>query len=233
MTLRIASLAMAALLGACAAPPRSEPKESGCSKPTPPAAPAARVGEPAALLARVWQCTGGRSVTVYPRADAADIVVNGCQMAMTRVASDTGTLYENKTLAFWDQGTNASLVSKAGAVMGCREVPLLSHIEDARVRGVTWRGHALDGSWHIDIGPGPWLAFVQAGAPAQVFGRSARVTNPNTGSTLYTANRGERTISVEVATQVCRDRSGNTLPGSVQISLEGAAYQGCGIPLSR
>lgn len=154
-------------------------------------------------------------------------------MPMARIPADTGALYENKALTFWDQGATASLVSKAGAVLGCREVPLLSRIEDARVRGVTWRGQGLDGSWHIDIGPGAWLTFVQAGAQPLVFGRPARVTNPNAGTTLYTASRGERTISVALATEICRDPSGNTMPASIRIILDGTTYQGCGAPLSR
>ena len=178
-------------------------------------------------------CSDKRSVTVYPKGNAADIVVNGCQSSMTRVAADAGTLYENSTMAFWDKGATASLVVRTGGVVSCREIPLMSRIEDARIRGVSWRGHSVDSSWSIEIGPGPSLRFNRDGSPPDTFGAPARVINPNTGATLYTASKGNRTILVEVEPERCRDQAGNTLPGAVSVSLDGMVHEGCGIPLSR
>ncbi len=230
------SLAMAALASGCASNPGTTalPGSPGCATASlPPVPSAAPATADAPLLARVWMCSDKRPVTLYPRGNAADIVVNGCQSSLTRVAADAGTLYENSTLAFWEKGTTASLLVRTGGVVSCHEIPLLSRIEDARVRGVNWRGHGLDGSWSIEVGPGPWLRFNRDGLQPDTFGRSARVINPNTGITLYTASNGHRTISVEVEPEKCRDQAGNTLPGAVSVSLDGKVHEGCGIPLSR
>jgi hypothetical protein len=32
---------------------------------------------------------------------------------------------------------------------------------------------------------------------------------------------------------MCRDKAGNTLPGSADAVLDGVALEGCGVPLSR
>jgi len=126
-----------------------------------------------------------------------------------------------------------SVQSSLGPGIKCCDDALMAQLEDAHRRGVNWRGHDVGGAWHIDLGPGTQLTFARTGTAPQVFGRPARVINPHTGITQYTASQGARTISVMLATTPCRDMAGNTLPGSVVIGLDGVNYTGCGMPLGR
>ncbi len=232
----------AALATGCASGPEPVTLEGhpGCKTPDLPAQPtsstssapqAAQDAPP--LLARVWLCNNTHTVTLYPKAGHADIVDRGCQMRLAQVPAASGTRYENEAAVFWDKGSAATLQRKPGRQQACREIVLMSQIEDARIRGVTWRGHDVEGKWHINIGPGPGLTLVQAGKPPIVFARPTSVSDPNTNTTVYTARQGADAVSVKVTDLLCRDRAGNTLPNSVDIVLNGNDLEGCGLALTR
>lgn len=230
----LGGLILSALVAGCASRPEPVSLEGspGCSAPALPSQPVV-VGTPLPLLARVWLCSDQKTIAIYPRGNSIDLLDRGCQMTLPRVASASGARYENQAVAFWDKGSEATLQRKPGRVHGCREILLMSQLEDARIRGVTWRGHGVDGDWHMDVGPGAGLTFVRAGVPALVFNRPTSVTDPNTRTSVYTARQGEHTITVKLTDLLCRDKAGNTLPGSADIVLDGATYEGCGVALSR
>ena len=236
-TLLLGGLLLTALLSGCASGPGPETLEghAACTSPALPAAPraAASAAAPAPLLARVWLCSDRRTITLYPKAEGADILDRGCQMPLARLPVASGARYENRAVVFIDKGSEALLQRKPGRPLSCREITLMSQIEDARIRGVTWRGHGVDGGWHIDIGPGPGLTLVRAGAAPLAFARPTSVTDPNTKTTVYTARQGSNTITVKLTDLMCRDKVGNTLPGSTDVVLDGVALEGCGVPLSR
>jgi uncharacterized membrane protein/membrane-bound inhibitor of C-type lysozyme len=233
--MRIATLCVAVLLGACAAPREPDMPWAGCMAPALPAAPSpgASVAAAAPLTARVWLCSDQRTVTLYPKGTNADLLDRGCQMPLLRVPSASGTRYENPAVVFEDKGGEAILQRKPGPPHTCREIALMSQIEDARIRGVTWRGHGVNSDWHIDVGPGPGLTLVRAGAAPLVFARPTSIADPNTNTTVYSAKQGSSTITVKLTDLMCRDKVGNTLPGSADVVLDGVALEGCGVPLSR
>ncbi|MGE0331163.1 MAG: MliC family protein [Ramlibacter sp.] len=227
-------LCATALLSGCASGPGPETLEghAACTAPALPAAPRAGAA-PAPLLARVWLCSDRRTVTLYPKAEGADILDRGCQMPLARVAAASGVRYENQAVVFIDKGGEALLQRKPGQPLACREITLMSQIEDARIRGVTWRGHGVGGDWHIDVGPGPGLTLVRAGVAPLVFSRPTSVSDPNTNTTVYSARQGNSTLRLKLTDLQCRDKAGNTLPGSVDAELDGVTLEGCGVPLSR
>lgn len=230
-------LCATALLSGCASGPGPETLEghAACTAPALPAAPraAASPAGPAPLLARVWLCSDRRTVTIYPKADGADILDRGCQMPLARVPAASGARYENRAVVFIDKGSEALLQRKPGQPLSCREITLMSQIEDARIRGVTYRGHGVNGDWHVDVGPGPGLTLVRAGAAPLVFARPTSVSDPNTNTTVYSARQGSSTLSLKLTDLKCQDKAGNTLPGSADAVLDGVALEGCGVPLSR
>ena len=235
MKTSIAVLCVAALLGACAVPREPHAPAAGCSTPVLPQAPggANAAAATAPLLARVWLCSDQRTVTLYPRGENAELLDRGCQMPMLRVPAASGARYESPAAVFHDKGSEALLQRKPGALHTCREITLMSQIEDARIRGVRFRGHGVDGDWHIDVGPGPGLTLVRAGAGPLVFARPTSVSDPNTRTTVFSARQGSHSLTVTLTDLKCRDKVGNTLPGSADIVLDGAALEGCGVPLSR
>ena len=155
----------AALATGCASGPEPVTLEGhpGCKTPDLPAQPtsstssapqAAQDAPP--LLARVWLCNNTHTVTLYPKAGHADIVDRGCQMRLAQVPAASGTRYENEAAVFWDKGSAATLQRKPGRQQACREIVLMSQIEDARIPvddHVRRERHlaAIEGQW----GPAP------------------------------------------------------------------------------
>ncbi len=240
--LSLSALTLGIVLSGCASRPPPETLEghATCMAPAlPPLPSAGAVAVPAAatppapLLARVWLCSDKRTVTLYPQGANADILDRGCQMPLTRVPAASGVRYENGAALFHEKGNEAVLQRKPGPSLSCREITLMSQIEDARIRGVTWRGHGVDGDWHIDVGPGPGLTLVRAGAPPLVFARPTSVSDPNTNTTVYSAKQGNSTLSLKLTDLKCSDKAGNTLPGSADAVLDGTTLEGCGVALSR
>ena len=45
--------------------------------------------------------------------------------------------------------------------------------------------------------------------------------------------KGAKEVTVKLTDLMCRDKVGNTLPGSADVVLDGVALEGCGVPLSR
>lgn len=234
--LSLSGLALGIALSGCASrpPPHTLEGHATCVAPTLPPMPAAAApAPPAPLLARVWLCSDKRTVTLYPKGTSADILDRGCQMPLQRVPAASGVRYENGAAMFHEKGSEAMLQRKPGPPLSCREITLMSQIEDARIRGVSWRGHGVDGDWHIDIGPGPGLTLVRAGAAPVVFARPTSVSDPNTNTTVYSARQGNNTLSLKLTDLKCSDKAGNTLPGSADAVLDGVTLEGCGVALSR
>lgn len=234
--LSLSGLALLVVLSGCATrpPPDTLEGSAACAAPTLPAAPrSASPTAPAPLLARVWLCSDRRTVTLYPKGNTAELLDRNCQMPLERVPAASGTRWENQAALFHDRGADAILQRKPGPELSCREIVLMSQIEDARIRGVAYRGHGVDGNWHIDVGPGVPLTLVRAGAAPMVFSRPTSVADPNTNTTLYSARQGDSNLTLKLTDVKCRDKAGNTLPGSADLVLDGVTLEGCGVPLSR
>ena len=56
-------------------------------------------------------------------------------------------------MQFWTEGDSARFERLPGSTVDCREIRSLSLLEDARVRGVTFRGVGNEPGWRLEIGP--------------------------------------------------------------------------------
>jgi len=230
-------LAAAALLAGCAGP---EPAMllTSCSAPMlPPAPPAATALQPGGLLrAQAWTC-GNRKLMVYPQVGAAKIVENGCQQVLPQVQAASGSRYEDRTLGFWNKGPTAELDVRPWRSYACTENRAASLLEDARVRGVTFRGQGVgpagQPAWTIEIGPGNVLVLSRDGGDRLVFTRLSAVVETGIGTAAYAGKTGSHSVSARVAELSCTDGGGNVLPGKFELQVDGVAYKGCGHPLSR
>lgn len=238
----MACLTLTLLLGAGAAAPA---QAAGCSVPMRPAAPKATAQADAqaapnavpnaALLAQVWACTDGRTVVTYPQPEGLRVVDGDCQRTLPPVPAGSGTRFEDRSLLFWSRGSTAQMRRKPGRVVACREFRQASLLEDARVRGVTFRGQGGAPRWLLEVGPGAGLTFTPPGdTQSLVFPRLASISDAASGTTAYTASAGGHTIRIKLTTDTCTEGPGAPqYPGAVTLEFDGVAYAGCGVPLSR
>ncbi len=232
----LATLVSVLLTAGCALlpEPAEPPVATDCAKPERPSQPALQAlvpGRP--LLAQVWGCTDKRTVVTYPQPDGLRVIERGCQRVLPAVATASGVRHEDAELLFWAKGTEAQMQRKPGPAIFCREFRSASVIEDARVRGISFRGQGNQPPWLVEVGPGNRVALLH-GAPATslVFPRLASITDDASATTVYTGKAGGNSVSVKVTEQPCIDNiSGTRYPGSIELRLDGVLSKGCGIPL--
>lgn len=230
------ALILPVLLAGCALLPQpAEPAVAeDCTKPERPSHTSADPADPARpLLAQVWACTDRRTVVTYPQADGLRVMDRGCQRVLPAVRSASGARYEDDEMLFWARGADAQLRRKPGPAIACREFRQASVLEDARVRGITFRGQGNEPGWLIEVGPGNRVALLQ-GIPARrlVFPRLASISDEPSATTVYTGRAGDNSISVKLTEQPCVDSmSGARFPGTVELQIDGVLRKGCGIPL--
>lgn len=237
---RLTVILAALWMAGCAAPGGHPPAGSdnpqagaGCAQPARPAV----ATDPATaqpMRAQVWACTDRRTVVTYPQPDRLRVVDRGCLRELPPVVSASGVRHEDAALMFWTRGTDALLQRKPGPPIVCREVRALSIYEDARVRGITFRGQGQEPGWLVEVGPGDTVMLQEgADAPRQVFRRLASISDAPSGTTVYTGRTNGRSLSVKLTGQPCRDtQSGARYPGSIELQIDGVLRKGCGVPLT-
>ncbi len=193
----------------------------------------------AALLAEGWRCEDGRTVgsRVLPGAKAVELRIESLRRSLPQVASASGVRFEDAEWLFWNRGAQAMLQRKPAPPVYCNEVRALSLIEDARARGITFRGQGNEPGWVLEVGPGNRM--VLAGMPGgpdflqlREWPDLAATPGPIYGSTRYTGESGGRRYTVIVVPDPCvDDMSGDRFPAGVRLEVDGRRLRGCGTPI--
>ncbi len=150
---------------------------------------------------------------------------------LPRIDSDSGEFYEAGDVSFRSEGEEAMLTVAGQNYQNCHLLPERGPWENARRRGVDFRGVGNEPSWYLEIQSGRQLLFVgDYGAQ--------RVMVPDTGGEIegparvYHGAIGEHDLRIEIVDQPCADTmSGEQFPSRVKVLLNNTAYEGCGQPL--
>jgi membrane-bound inhibitor of C-type lysozyme len=194
------------------------------------------------LLAEGWRCEDGRSVgtRVLPGSSSMELRIEGTRRVLPQVASASGARFEDADWLFWNRGGQALLQRKPAPPAYCNEVRALSLIEDARARGVTFRGQGRNPGWLLEIGPDDRVVLVPAGAAdAALPGRTewpalAATPGPTYGSTRHVGVAdGRRHVIVVQPDAPCVDElTGERAAATVLLEVDGRRLRGCGTPIA-
>ncbi|MCE2945553.1 MAG: MliC family protein [bacterium] len=197
-------------------------------------------GAPARLLAEGWRCEDGRTLgtRVLPGAKAVELRIDSLRRSLPQVASGSGVRFEDADWLFWNRGAQAMLQRKPGPPVYCNEVRALSLVEDARARGITFRGQGNEPGWLLEVGPANRVLLAgMPGGPDFLQRREwpdlAAAPGPVHGSTRYTGESGGRRYTIVVLPDPCvDDMSGERFPAAVRIEVDGRRLRGCGTPIA-
>lgn len=147
---------------------------------------------------------------------------------LSQVRSASGTLYEEGDIAFWSKGGEAMLTVAGNSYMNCQLQPARVPWEDARRRGVDFRGVGNEPGWHIEIQSGRQLLFVSGYGTERVL-----VPDPTETKTedtrVYKGVSGGRDLQVDIVEQPCVDTmSSEQFPQRVAVLFGNRRYEGCG-----
>ena len=222
-----------ALLAGCGLGPARPPAaavEAGMVPPAPPPAPTEIAPR---LRAWAWACDDGGTVVtrLEPDPPAVKLRLDGRSVRLPQQVAASGVRYADDTLQWWEKGSHAMLQRQPGAaVVNCSENRPQSLMEDARARGITFRGLGNEPGWLLEIGPAQRVRLdYRYGEINLVFDALPPRTDAATGQVVHEGRlRGHR-VRFTIERQPCRDdMSGEAFPATVRLEVDGRATLGCG-----
>ncbi len=152
-------------------------------------------------------------------------------LVLSQVRSASGIKYEEGDVIFWTKGEAAMLDAGAEHYRDCRRVPAREAWEDARRRGVSFRGAGHEPGWFLELSRQGGLLFVGDDGASRL--EAAAVDRKTTnGVIILQGSAGDQMLRVEVVEGVCTDSAGGaTFSHHVIVQTQGERYQGCGMEL--
>jgi len=210
--------------------------ESGAPTATAPA-PVAGENAPALpeglLRAYFWECDSGVSLVMQNllEEESIGLVMHGEMRKLPQVVAASGVRYSDGDFTFWTKGETAMFQRGSGPEIACREVRAKSLVEDARARGVLYRGRGNEPGWTVEVGPNDRLQFVTSFGEKKFEFAGATVANDD-GTMVYAAQSGDDAIKVSVRQEACLDdMSGEPFDHSMVVEHGGKALRGCAVAL--
>jgi putative lipoprotein len=201
--------------------------------------PAPFAEEPAAALpegvlrAYFWECD--RDVTLVMQnlleEESVGLQIHGESHKLPQVVAASGAKYSDGDFTFWTKGDTATFQRGTGPEVACREVRAKSLVEDARARGVLYRGIGNEPGWTVEIGPNDRLQLVTDYGEKRVEFAGATVANDD-GAMVYAAQASTDAIKVSVKQEACADdMSGEPFEYSMVVEYGGKTLRGCAVAL--
>ena len=215
--------ALATLLVAC----------KPAAEPTPVAAPAEPVAAPVAeVVAPVtFQCGDERITASFDNAAGkVSLSIGGEALTLPQAVSGSGARYaDEQGNEFWNKGTNATLTRAGKPAVECAETALASPWDDAKARGVAFRGIGQEPGWFVEVdqGQAPALRATLDNGSREVQVAQAQALPDNSGFS------GKTTDGVAVELQIKREACADTMSGeefaaSAQLKVGDQSFSGCG-----
>lgn len=178
----------------------------------------------------VYECNGYEFIARRGAGEMA-LWLEDSYVVLPQVGSDSGTVYEEGDVSFWSKDDEAMLTLAGQDYQNCHLNPQRVPWEDARRRGVDFRGIGNEPGWSLEIQSGRQLIFV-GDYGAQRIMVPAGVVESVGSARVYHGASGEHDVRVEIVDQACTDTmSGDVFPSDVTVTLNSTTYQGCGTDL--
>jgi uncharacterized membrane protein len=234
-----ATAVLCAVVAGCAR--KEEPRESASTPPPaetlPPAAPPSttEAWPEGVLHAYYWECDGGLKLVMRNllRENAITLNLHEGTRRLEQVPAASGAKYADQSIEFWTKGGTATYERKPAAPVNCTELRARSLVEDARARGVIYRGRGNEPGWIMEIGPGSALTYVTNYGQDRHEYPLATASGDAT-QRVYTAGEGDSSLRVTVKQSACADdMSGEAFDHSFELVFGGQTLRGCGERLNR
>jgi uncharacterized membrane protein len=187
------------------------------------------------LRAYYWQCEDGLEFVMKNlwRENAVTLELHEGSRRLERVPSASGAKYTDQSIEFWTKGSAGTFEHEPAAPVKCAETRARSLVEDARARGVVFRGRGNEPGWTVELGPaGALVLETNYGAERQAFANATASGDVSVGRKYGAEQDGQR-IEVTVRQESCQDdMSGEAFDHSFRVTSGDAKLQGCGTRLN-
>ena len=164
-----------------------------------------------------------------PGSDGVWIFLPADTVLLPRVPSGSGARYSNDKVTFWTKGDEALLDAGDGIDLHCIENRRRSLVEDAKLRGMDFRGTGNEPPWVLEIGYKELVLFTGYDRLMYRFPNRGYEDDEAGRQSSWTSSQGGHTLEVILIGRECADSmSGEQFETSVQMTLNGTVWQGCG-----
>jgi len=220
------------LLVACTPAPPAAPASAGVAGE--PQVPAADAGAPAEAHAN-FRCGEQLVGALFDnRAGTVVLTLGGRRVELAQAVSASGARYTDAAgNTFWNKGDEASLTLDGGQ-LDCRETAEVSPWDEARARGVAFRGLGTEPFWSLEVdgGEAPEMRLDLDMGERRLLVAGAAPLDEGEGWS-GSADDGSA-VTLRVTRGDCSDgMSDMTYPATVELQVGEEAYRGCGAFLDR
>ena len=186
-----------------------------------------------ALQAHAWQCDDGTRIQSRNRPAAIELRIGADLRMLPQTPAASGVRYQTPEMTFWNKGGGSTLERRPGTTTACSEIRAASLLEDARIRGVAFRGLGNEPGWLLEIGPDSRVLFEDRYGSARMIFTDVKPQAGTTGATtIYEGRSGKDGLRAVLQPRTCADTmSDETFPATVELEINGERRVGCGTPL--
>ncbi|MCX2981883.1 hypothetical protein EYC98_13550 [Halieaceae bacterium IMCC14734] len=150
---------------------------------------------------------------------------------LTRVVSASGEKYEVGQTSVWSKGSSAIIAIRGIRYTNCRLNAARAPWEEARRRGVEFRGVGQEPGWLVEITPGGKILLVTGyGQQRWLFDTPDPLLSEE--ATIYQTSANGKQLKITLQTEHCQDTmSGEVFENAVIVELDERRLQGCGSAL--
>ena len=186
-----------------------------------------------ALRSFAYNCaSNGYIVADFRRGDAVMwLFMHDQTVQLDPVEAASGAQYRKGEITFWSKGAEA-ILEVAGATDSCTENRRASILEDAKLRGVSFRATGNEPGWVMEIGPDAIVLETNYGANHYRFPLTTPDEDQSNPITTYRSEAEGKVLKLRLIGVRCQDTmSDDVFATSIEFELDEAAYRGCGQPL--
>jgi uncharacterized membrane protein/membrane-bound inhibitor of C-type lysozyme len=187
------------------------------------------------LEALAYDCQGTEVVTVLD-AGTGDLVLSlrGARTALPHVPSASGARFSDGTVSFWNKGREALLEVGDGVTRNCVEDRVRSLEEDARHRGLAFRGVGNEPPWILEMGPRRVVLLMGYEKERLAFDAAPPRREQQGGSVRHFSLQSARhALELTLSPGPCPDTMADRVyPTTVAFILDETGYRGCGRDLT-
>jgi membrane-bound inhibitor of C-type lysozyme/uncharacterized membrane protein len=179
----------------------------------------------------VYECS---DIEFVARVNADEMAVwfEGRDLILLRVPSASGEKYESDDVVFWSKGEEAFVEIDNQLFDGCELAPKRVPWEDARRRGVDFRGVGNEPGWTVEIRHDSHILFVGDYGNQRVL-MTEPVSSAEGDVSTYTARNDHNEMKVKIVDEPCSDTmADDTFASQVTVTYAGNTYRGCGATLT-
>jgi membrane-bound inhibitor of C-type lysozyme len=176
-----------------------------------------------------WDCERLQVVTSQETVEAIWLFLPEQTVKLPLVASASGAKYQGEGVMFWTKGTEQALLEHAGEAHLCSVDAARSVWEDAKLRGVDFRGVGNEPGWVLEIEPERLVFLYDYGTRRVEVPRPDPTTDGEAARTVYATEAEAWPFTITLSGEACRDvMSGEAFETTVEVIWGPQRFDGCG-----